>query len=204
MTEEYRPWNQETAEGYNREPGIVVTPGSNFAKEVSRFEQFPSQYTAGSAPGNPYTYRPYPKMLYRAQHYNGKASCMATVADQGEYKDYREYERAVEMADRFTAKCQRVVGSEEERARAMEDGWRESPQEAIDYLIARDAAVGKEAAHRNYDDRNMSELAKREIAAAEAASDGQHVAEIPRARVDGRTKAARAAKKAAQETPPAA
>ena len=174
-----KPFNQEADPTWNREPGIILVPGSNFVREVSKFEQFPTQFTVGTQPGNPYTYRPYPKMLYRAESYRGKVCCMATVPDAYEFKDEREYEHAKQAAERFTQKCQLTVGNEEERSRAFEGGWRESPADAVEFALKRDRDVGVAAAHRNYEDRNMGEIAKREIADAVSEADG-HVAEIKR------------------------
>ena len=46
------------------------------ARELAKFEQFPSEITAlaGKPPGNPWTFRAYPRMLYQAQRHpvNGK------------------------------------------------------------------------------------------------------------------------------------
>jgi len=176
-----KPFNESTDPTWNAEPGIARVPGSNFLKEMAKFEQFHSPWTAGTAgPGNPYVKREYPKMLYRAQHYQGKALCMAAPPDPIEFKDPREFERADESAKRFTEKCQRIVGDEAERSRAMEDGWRENPVEAVECLLARDRAVSTETAHRNHDDRNMGELAKREIAAAVQEAGGEHIPELKR------------------------
>lgn len=177
----YQPKNQEADSLYNREPGISVVPGSNFAREVAKFEQFPTIWTAGSAPGNPYTYRPYPKMLYRAEHYKGKAVCMATEPNARDFYDDNEFSRAAEDARRFTERCQMIVGNDSERSKAFENGWRESPAEAVAYLLERDGKHATEAAHRAHDDRNMGELAKRELAAVEAQTDG-HLAEVPEQR----------------------
>lgn len=175
---EFKPFNVETHPEYNREPGIVIVPGSNYAKEMEKFEQFPSKY--GQNPGNPYKYRPFPKMLYRAQHYNGVAACMAAPPDSGEFKGSPdEYQRACEGAQRFTAKCQRIVNDEAEMHRAFEDGWREDPASALAVLEAKDNAKARATAERLYADRNMSEPAKREAAAAVAAVGGEHVPEIP-------------------------
>lgn len=198
----YRPRNQESDSLYNREPGIVIVPGSNAAKEYAKFEQFHSVYTAGTQPGNPYTYRPYPKMMYRAEHYKGAARCMATPPDPMEFRDEREYERAKEAADKFTAKCQIVVNSESERSHAMENGWREHPDEAVSYLLGRDSAKSESAARLNHEDRNLSGRALEERKAAErtAHASGEHLAEVPVAKIDGRSRAAREAKKAAQNT----
>lgn len=172
----YRPTNQEKDSLYNRQPGIVVIPGSNYANEMQKFEQFPSKY--GGSPGNPYVKREFPKMLYRAEEYKGKVCCMAAPPDSHDFGDPREYERADEGARRFTEKCQKIVGNETEMSRAKEDGWREGPEEAVSYLLSRQREQGTQAAHRNHDDRNMSAPAKRE-AKKIAEEIGDHVPEIP-------------------------
>jgi hypothetical protein len=173
---EYKPRNQETDNRYNREPGIEINQGSNYALEMQKHEQFPSKY--GQNPGNPYRYRPYPKMLYRAENYKGKLVCMAAQPDPGEFSNPGEFQRAEESARRFTEKCQTVVNDEREYQRAMESGWRESPDEAVAFLSKRERDVSTATAERNYDDRNMSEPAKREIEAAVQAAGGVHVPEI--------------------------
>jgi hypothetical protein len=178
---EFKPFSQETHPDYNREPGLVPVPGSNFSKEMAKFEQFHSKWTMGSSPGNPYTYRPYPKMLYRAQHWNGKVCCMAAPPDPAEFRDPQEFNRAEEAARKFTERCQRIVRDATEHARAAEDGWRESPQEAVEYLLSRDRERSTATAERNWQDRNMSEQAKREIAAEIEAVGGEHLPEIPEA-----------------------
>jgi hypothetical protein len=177
----YLPKNQERDSLYNREPGISIVPGSNFAREVAKFEQFPTIYTAGDQPGNPYAYRPYPKMLYRAEHWKGKAVCMASPPNSREFYDEQEFTRAEEAARAFTERCQMIVGNESERSKAFENGWREHPEEAVAYLLGRDKEISTQTAHRHFEDKNMSELAQREIAAAEEAHDG-HLPEIPEQR----------------------
>lgn len=172
----YTPKNQEIDRLYNREPGIAIIPGSNYAREMEKFEQFPSKY--GQSPGNPYRYKPFPKMLYRAEHYQGAVRCMAPPPDAGEYTNMREYERHLESARRFTERCQMTVRNEAEMQKAMENGWRESPDEAVAYLRGRDDARGQAAAERNYADRGMSELAKAEKSKIEREA-GMHLEEIP-------------------------
>lgn len=175
---EFSPVNQETNPAYNVEPGIARVPGSNYIKEVAKFEQFPCSNTVGASPGNVYKYRPFPRMLYRAEHWNGKAACMAAPPDSMDFRDAREYERAEEGAKRFTERCQRVVNDESEQGRAMEDGWREGPAEAVEHLLNRDAERSTATAVRNFEDRNMGEPAKREIAQVMAKAGGEHQPEI--------------------------
>lgn len=178
MEQEPAPFNQETDRRYNVEPGIAVIPGSNLQKEMAKFEQFHSKWTDGSGPGNPYRYRPFPKMLFRAERRGGPIECMAPPPDRYEYRDDRAFQHAEEAARRFTEKCQRIVKDEREYTRAMEEGWRESPQEAIAFCNERENAISREVAHRNYDDRNLSEQAKAEITAAELEA-GEPLPEIP-------------------------
>ena len=177
MSETFRPFNPETHPSYNTEPGVVVVPGSNYAKEMEKHEQFPSKY--GQNPGNAYKYRPFPKMLYKAHHWNGVVACMAAPPDSMAFSVQREYERAEELAKRFTEKCQLIVASEAEQSRAMESGWRGSPAEAIEYLNGRDSGVARATAERLYVDSKLSEPARREAEAAVAAVGGEHVPEIP-------------------------
>jgi len=182
VSQEFKPYNQDTDDLYNREPGIVISPGSNAAKEYSKFEQFPSKWTAGYPPGNPYVYRPYPKMLYRAQDYHGKVCCMAARPDEGEFRDPREYERAVDSAERFTQRCQMIVNDERERSIAMEQGWRESPDDAVAFVKSRNEGIARAAAERNYEVERMSEKARAEMRAAEQANDGRHLEVMPEAK----------------------
>ena len=182
MSDDRVPFNQERDPGWNTEPGIVRTPESNYSREIAKFEQFPTAWTGQKGPGNPYVKREYPKMLYRAERYEGRIACMAAPPDHTSFADPRAYERADEAARKFTEKCQRTVYSPEERQRAMENNWREGPTEAVEALKAKEGAVSTDTAHRNYEDRNMGEPAKREIAAAVAEVGGEHVPEIPRKR----------------------
>lgn len=173
---EYMPRNVEKDPMYNREPGIVKIPGSNLAKEMAKFEQFPSEW---GAPGNPYKFRPFPKMLYRAQHWNGKPVCMAAEPNRVDYHDVNLYKQDIERAKRFNVECTRIVNDESEMAKAMEGGWRESPAEAVEFLLGRDRTVANETAIRNHEDRNLSEAAKLEAARAVEEVGGEHLPEIP-------------------------
>lgn len=162
------------------DPQILSNPGSKYNRELAKFEQFPGTRITGGTlkPGNPYVFRPYPMMLFKAfDGPNGKLQCMAAPPDRQEYIDPQELFRHEESARRFTEKCQRIVKDEREMSAAMEDGWRQSPEEAMEVGLARQRAIANAAAHRNYEDRNMSEAAKAEIAEAEQNADG-HLGEI--------------------------
>ena len=170
-------FNEETDPTWNREAGIVIIPGSNLQKENEKWEQFPGKW--GSNPGNPYRYQPFPKMLYRADKFQGVVVCMAAPPDPMEYANPGEYTRKEEQARRFNESCQKVVKNEAEMATAMESGWRETPAEAVEYVKAKDAAYMERAANRAYTDRNLSEKAQAEVAKAIEAADGDPLAEVP-------------------------
>jgi hypothetical protein len=67
-------------------------------------------------------------------------------------------------AEAFTSRCQCVVENEQERAVKLEQGWRPTPKEAYARLNAKDDSMSTAAAHRAFEDRNMSDAAKAEIA----------------------------------------
>lgn len=156
--------------------GIYITPQSEWGKTLAQFEQFPTPYAP--RPGNPYTYRPFPKMMYRAEKFQGRICIDGLAADRLSFRDDAEWTRAQEEAARFTERCQLTVQNELEMSRAYEAGWRESPQEAVAHAEARDRDVSTAAAERAHADRHLSEAAQREVAQAEAAAEG-HLAEIP-------------------------
>lgn len=168
--------NQETHPSFNREPGIAVIPGSPYAEYMARFE---STTTGGFPAGNPYTYRPFPKMLYRAQRWQGAPACMAAPPDPLMFTNPGEFSRAEQLAQRFNEGCQMTVKDDREMQKAMESGWRESPTEAVAYLVQRGKDESLLDAHREYEDRNMSHAAKAELQAERDARGGDPVPEMP-------------------------
>lgn len=172
-------FNQETDPRWNTEPGVLINQTSNFAKEMAKFEQFPSPY---GNPGNPYVMREFPKMLYRAELWKGKPLCMAAPPDPYEFPNPMELQRVEDQARRFTERCHITVKDEREQQKAFENGYRETPAEAVEYLVNRQRGEGVAAAERHYEDRNMSEPAKAEAKAEEArifSEEGRQTGEIP-------------------------
>lgn len=127
---------------------------------------------------------PYPKMLYMA---------------------FKRRDGVVSIADpddpAFAQKCQKIVGKSfvkdrqedgfetafskaaREEEQAIRQGWFSEPQEAIDFaMTVVERAVSEMAAHREFEDRNLSGNAK---AQAQAYIDSvpEQVAEIPRSPV---------------------
>jgi len=154
--------NQETDPAFNREPGIAVIPGSPYAKYMAQFESHPF---GGFPAGNPYTYKPFPKMVYKAFRYNGAPACMAAPPDPFDYPNPAQCERVQAAVEQFNRKCQLIVNDEKEYQKARENGWCEGPAEALEWLKERDRTISLLDTHREYEDRNMSEAAKAEVKA---------------------------------------
>ena len=163
----------------------VVQTNPEIAKERAKWEQHPTEFTLGGLrPGNPYVYRPFPKMLYKARQIPpgmdgaGKhATSLSAPAFFG-FRDQNEWQRACEGAYNFTKSCQMEVKDEREYDNMVKDGWRDGPQEAMAYAEALQNAVSNAAAERAHADRNMGEKAKAESAAFEEENFG-HQPEIP-------------------------
>jgi hypothetical protein len=159
---------------------ILHNPESPYVKEMAKWEQFPSEYTLGGLkPGNPYTFRPYPKMLYMArQTRSGKWAVSDELPSRFGFPDDQSWDRACQEVAKFNESCYRVVNDEAEDKRAHEEGWRDNPKMAMEWRESLEKAIGDAAAERNFRDRNMGEKAKAEAAKAEAEHFG-HLAEIP-------------------------
>lgn len=175
--EEYRPRSQDTDPEYNQKGGVVVVPGSPLAKEMERWEQFPSKW--GQNPGNPYVKREFPLMVYRAQKISGKPFIQMPEPMTHDFQTRDSYKAALAKKESFDRGCQRVVQDETELSRAMEDGWRPTPDEAISHALSRDESVARAAAEREYADSRLSEAAQAEVKAAKEAVGGEHLPEIP-------------------------
>lgn len=175
---------QATDPRFNMEPALIEVPGTPYAREMAKWNK-------------PYRYQPYPKMLYKAERFRGTLACQASEPQPWEYRDERSFKMAIDEIRHFNAKCQMTVNDERERAKALEMGWRESPDEALKFAHGREDNFSTDVAHRLYEDRNMSEAAKAEMAAAEIEAGGP-VAEITEKPLDrmAKARAAKAAKRA--------
>lgn len=134
-------------------------PESHYAKEMAKWNKPRSQ--GGMRPDG---FEPFPKMLYRARRPDsgGPILCVDPRNEQ------------------WSTANQHTVGNEAELERAMREGWRKSPQEAIAYAQGLEDDIANAAAHRAYEDRNMGEKAKAEAQAADEAT-AEHLPEIQEA-----------------------
>jgi hypothetical protein len=82
-----------------------------------------------------------------------------------------------------------IVRSEQEETASLERGWRRTAQEAKERFEGKEKHISDAAAHRAFEDRNMSEKARAEVAAVEAET-VEHVAEVPIKRRPGRPRKA--------------
>jgi hypothetical protein len=142
---------------------VVINPESEYGKELARWN----------------VKRPFsrfPRMLYMARKRpDGVVSVCET--DDALFAGHNHVVNPG-AAEAFNGTCQKTVGSESEMAVAMEQGWRATPQDALERFEAKERSVGDAAAHRAYEDRNMSDAAKAEARTVDA-STPDHVAEIP-------------------------
>lgn len=159
--------------------GIVRIAGTPYANELQKWEQHPQPWAP--TPGNPYQYRPFPKMLYRAGTFKGKLAVTAQAAPRHEFRTDEEWARAEEAATEFFRKNQRVVSDEADYSRAHEAGWRDSLEDALAFAEKREDDISRAAAERHASDMKMSEPAQREASEVDAASEF-HVPEVPRKR----------------------
>ena len=142
---------------------VVINPESEYGKELARWN-VKRPFSA------------FPRMLYMARKRpDGVVSVCETNDALFTGPDRVAHPGAAEA---FNATCQKTVNSEAEMAFALEQGWRATPKEALERFEAKERSIGDVAAHRAYEDRNMSDAAKAEAKAVED-STPEHVAEIP-------------------------
>jgi hypothetical protein len=134
--------------------GARVSPESLLGKELMKWQR-------------PANWRPedhvYPRMLYRAQHRPDGRRSVGEVLDS-------LFGGQPGAAEQWSRRCQLTVYNEAEQQKAMESGWRTSPQEAMEYLEAQDNVRSNLTAERHYTDARMSEKAQREASEADQAT----------------------------------
>ena len=105
----------------------IVTAESDYGKELIKFEQHETKRITGDwTPGNPYKFRPYPKMLYRAtKRHDGSVVCMDGMPHPLAFPTAEAHDRACQVGARVD---QRAVEVERdvrvpERDRACHERW---------------------------------------------------------------------------------
>lgn len=163
--------------------GIVINPASAYGKELRRWEQHSGPL---GRPGNPYVFRAYPKMLYRAQRQpNGQVACMMDTPLSHNFLDAQSYERALLLKETFDRTCQKVVDSEGAERMAKGQGWCESPADAMAQYDREQEAIFTAAAEVAYAAQGMSDQAKAELKAADDQTH-EHVVDVKPTKQRGR------------------
>ena len=159
--------------------GLVINPHSALGKELRKWEQHRTELVPrGTNPGNPYVFRPYPKMLYKAQiAANQQAACLLPAPDGFRFETQEAYQRACLTVESFNRSCTRIVADEREDRLAQGQGWAESAVEALQVYEAQQQAIGNAAAEAAAQARGMTATARAELAAADA-STHQHVTDV--------------------------
>src|SRR5215831_7436414 len=105
--------------------GVVVNPHTAYGKEMRRWEQHRTEWVRrGTNPGNPYEFRPYPRMLYKAQQNpNWQRGWMMETPHPYAYARPEEYERAIRAKETFDRSCQCVVPDESAERVRCGQGW---------------------------------------------------------------------------------
>ena len=147
--------------------GLSFPVDSPYGRELMKFER-PRDYR----PEN----HPYPMMLYKAHKgSNGRVECLRNDPSPYEYtkEQMAIYHRDMEAVRTFNESCQKVVMDQDQHAIAKGQGWRESPQEAVTAADEAEYRLQEETVSRIKRDMGMSEKAKAEIEAAQAATTEQ-------------------------------
>lgn len=145
---------------------MLIAPDTGYGKELWRWDHHQGETHPSDASlrgMRPSTFQPYPAMLYKATAKNPWT---------------------------FESK---VVESDVAERLAVGQGWvAGGKQAAADAYDARQQDLAVAAAHRNHDDRHLSERARAESDAAEEAS-SRHLGEIPRTPIKRRGRPAKVA-----------
>jgi hypothetical protein len=167
---------------------ILIDTDSEEAKERRKWEQHQSVW---GPPGNPYRFRPFPAMLYKARQIPsgmpgaGKWATGMERPAKVQFATAEAWDNACQAVEVFVRSCQMIVNNDEEYKRAKEAGWCDTAPLAEEAAQLEQKKIGDETAERNYRDRMMSEKAKAEVAEYEAENFG-HQPEIPVAKKRGR------------------
>ena len=137
---------------------IVHNPDSDYAREMEKWNQPTSNGGFGAA-----RFEEYPLMVFKAfKRENGRVMCGDPLATVGDAE-----------GEAFSRSCQLIVRNNDERDRAMDDGWSTAPDKAIEKFERDMQSIAEVTAQRHFADQGLSDLAKAEAAQADAATHEQ-------------------------------
>ena len=148
---------------------ISLPQSTDYAKEMARWEAFPSQWGAA---GRPYQFREYPKLMYKAEFVPGKGT---------------------QVADRHT------VNDEHEERNMLSRGFHPTLQASFDAIRLQQTEHGKLAAEMNHEIKQgrISPAAAAEVEAAREEFGARHMPVVPETPVKRRGRKSNAEKAAA-------
>lgn len=135
---------------------------------------------------------PYPRMMYKAQKCDDGIvrADSGTTAPRHMFANDQAYQFAMQRDDAFNEQCRMEIGRgpdgkalsrevcEAQHKQALENGWRDSAEEAIELVKSFESEIFKAAMKQADSDKGMTEKALRDARAAQRAT--PHVlAEIP-------------------------
>jgi hypothetical protein len=169
--------------------GRWIQPHEKLYKELIKFEQDGRDGRPNSSTDAFRMAHQYPKMLYKA---GKRRDGVIDIAERDMGTDH-----CPNAIANFANRCQRKCGAQfdlwvaefgtvialerahNEEEQLKKDGWFEKAQDAKDWYITHvEHAKSAAAAHREYEDRGLSEAAKREIQMAQDETPEQ-LAEVP-------------------------
>lgn len=126
----------------------------------------------------PYVYKPYPRMLYNGEY---DVACVEyenalILPARGSEEGARQHAIAAALRKKQNATC--TVQDESEHAARKTRGWFDSPTEAVEMMKAVEHERFIQQAHREFEDKGLSEPARREATAFDDAA-GDFTPEIP-------------------------
>jgi hypothetical protein len=167
---------------------MVITPDSALGRELWKWdhtiaevhpadEDKPSHEQLRGV--RPTSFQEFPQMLYKAETHpiTKQMRCMDIEPSTLDFPDIQAYQRALNQITIFNQRCTKIVGNDEERRKALNDGWATSAKEAMAFVEKRDIAIADEAARRHFSDQRMSESARAEAAEADR-STSKHVLDV--------------------------
>lgn len=159
--------------------GMIINPHSALGKELRKWEQHRTELVPrGTNPGNPYVFRPYPKMLYKAQrHANGQFVCMPPPPHPYDYEKPEQHQQAILAWESFCRSCYRPVSDEGQERLVRGQGWADDPTKAMALHEQEQQAIGNAAAEAAFSAQRMTEKARAEVKAADE-STHQHVTDV--------------------------
>lgn len=166
--------------------GVVISPDSELGRELCKWEQHRTKYVGDEQePGNPYVFRPYPRMIYKAvKKPQGQVGCIDVPPNASHFDNIAHYERACLEVEGFNRQCSKIVQSESEYLIAKGQGWSDDPKAALELYEHEEQAVAQAAAEAAFNARRMSDKAQREFDAAQHMTN-EHVTDVvnvPKAR----------------------